>query len=164
VKSVLLRSVLIGISVLTLIVLLLWIADVNLMRDDGVGSLFETFPFTVLFISLGMAPIGLPLLILIIAGVTWWQTGRLSKDLSVPDTKKQLMYSVWVSTSIATSPILLSTIFFISKTMSPNSGSGEGWALIVSVMLFAWNTFLIFIVGLIARLMIKKKRLNEIPS
>jgi hypothetical protein len=72
------------------------------------------------------------------------------------------MISVWVSTTIAVSPLLLLSLFLLIysvTTKSTNGGdaAGLGMAMFFSALCLFYNLFLVLIIGLLARLLVKKE-------
>lgn len=119
------------------------------------------FPFAM------MAPMGLPVLIVIVALITWRQTRKLSIDKDTKEAKKQLMFSVWVSTAIATLPFLLLTLILFILTLvtppkNPGDSTGLGMGMFFSMLCMFWNLFLIIIVGLFSRLLVTKEKAEQV--
>lgn len=168
-KPALLRSALIGLVVMVLIIILGGMGYVGTKGDFEGNGPVGIILYLIFFVSCLAGPIGLPLLLLVIALITWWRTRHLSKDLSVSEAKKQLMYSVWISTAVASFPILVSAILMVifpatSTSTDPGAASGKGMAMFFAMILFAWNAFLIFMIGVVAQLMVKNDKPKETLS
>ena len=117
-----------------------------------------------------VSPVALPVLILIVALITWQLTRNPSTAADVKEGKKRLMISVWVSTGLATVPCLLLTLALLVGSLTTIRGdgadaSGLGMAMFFSMMCLFWNLFLILLIGFMARLLVREQTVEPaIPT
>ena len=169
-KPVLSRSSLIGfgamiVVTLVIVALVAFYAQVEPGQESLLGLVYMAW----LLISM-LSPVALPVLVLIVALITWQLTRNLSTAADVKESKKRLMVSVWVSTGLATVPCLLLTLVLLvgSLTTIREGGadaSGLGMAMFFSMMCLFWNVFLVLLIGFLARLLIREKTIEQaIPT
>jgi len=83
------------------------------------------------------------------------------------DGKNQVMVAVWLSLIIAISPFILAALIDFVGTLIANglNGSrGSKYELVASLLLFLESMVLIFLMGLLARLSMRKNRNLKIPA
>jgi len=110
---------------------------------------------------------GFPFLFLIVAIITWLVTRNVVRKSSMQDGKNQVMVAVWLSLIIAISPFILAALIDFVGTLIANglNGSrGSKYELVASLLLFLESMVLIFLMGLLARLSMRKNRNLKIPA
>jgi hypothetical protein len=166
-RPALLRASMVGFTAMICIVLIFALMAFTMVRSelgsdpDLGGAIYLMWsPFAML------APLGLPIFILIVGLLTLWQTRSISLDADVRESKKQLMVSVWISTLIATLPFLLLTLglMYVSMNTSPSDPgdpAGLGMVMFFSMMCLFWNLLLIAVMGPIARLWVRGQAADQ---
>ncbi len=169
-KTVLSRSSLIGFTAMIVVAMVVFaIGAFYSLAEPGQESLLGMVYMAWLPISM-LSPVALPVLILIVALITWQLTRNLSTAADVKEGKKRLMVSVWVSTGLATIPCLLLTLALLigSLTAIPGDGadaSGLGMAMFFSMICLFWNVFLVLLIGFLARLLVREQTVEQaIPT
>lgn len=158
-KTYLIRSIFLGVIVMVLSIIPIAILTV-LQFESSMG--FGDVIYMAWFSMSQPSVVCSPLLLVIITWVVWSQIKKTSADIGLSEAKKQLMISVWVSTTIAVSPLLLLSLFLLidSVTTKPTNGgdaTGLGMAMFFSASCLFYNLFLVLIIGLLARLLVKKE-------
>ena len=164
-KAYLIRSTFIGAGAMMLLVIPFTI--LTILRYEP-GTDFAGVVYLAWFTMSQPALICLPILLLLTTIFMWFQTKEISVSTSPSEAKKRLMISVWVSTAIATAPLLLLSLLMLIYSLTTQSTNGEdaaglGMAMFFSMLCMFGNIFLIVVAGLLARLLITKEK-TEHPS
>ena len=152
---------------MTLLVLVISIfASITAVDELGQEATLVNSIYFAWFPVAMMSPIGLPVLVSLTALITWLRTRELSMAMNPGDAKRRMMISAWVSTTIATLPILLLSLSMLVLSLTtpptnPGDGAGLGMAIFFSMLCVFWNVILIITIGLLARLLIKNEKPDQ---